>query len=417
MLFWIVFYILTAGIIALFFINEKYVTMKINSVSDKLVDKLGFLECKSSKILLGINIIGALLVIISYMFFMDKTPSEIIPTRIYAITIVSILNVALLLTSKLKKAYLLILDLIMYLAGMGIFGIDDKYFYSTMIAIIVLTLIHILLDNVKLQENMRSIFNGIFVIVLIFIVQNYYFGNYIIPTQSMEKTILVGDRIFSNNVIYKFKNIELNDIISFDEPLEDKVLYTKRITGVAGTTFEVKDNLVYSNDKKISDRNYTFGNSSVYNLINGGKVYIPKKDDEVKIEILIELDTKENQVNVYRKPEEFMEKLKGKDYKKVVGIYNESYDRYKYTYIMKEKNHNEKLLPIIDFKNDKTKFEKLLNGEYIKLKDDYYMAMGDNTEDSQDSRYFGYVKKSRIKGRLSFRWFPINRIGFIDKNE
>lgn len=41
------------------------------------------------------------------------------------------------------------------------------------------------------------------------------------------------------------------------------------------------------------------------------------------------------------------------------------------------------------------------------------MAMGDNTDNSQDSRYFGYVKKSRIQGSLFLRWFPLNRIGTV----
>ena len=56
---------------------------------------------------------------------------------------------------------------------------------------------------------------------------------------------------------------------------------------------------------------------------------------------------------------------------------------------------------------------KLLNGEKINLTDDYYMAMGDNTENSYDSRYFGYVAKSRIKGQLLFRWWPFDRIGIL----
>ena len=56
---------------------------------------------------------------------------------------------------------------------------------------------------------------------------------------------------------------------------------------------------------------------------------------------------------------------------------------------------------------------KLLNGEKITLTDDYYMAMGDNTENSYDSRYFGYVAKSRIKGQLLLRWWPLNRIGIL----
>ncbi|WP_067138996.1 signal peptidase I [Oceanivirga salmonicida] len=423
MLFWIIFYIITAGIIILFFINEKFLTLKINNVADSLTNRLGFLAYNNKNVMYGINILGAITVLGMYIFFMDKSVSRIIPIKIYALNITIILNLFLLLTNKFRKSYLFIIDFIMYFASTAIFGIDDKYFDYTMLIIMVLTLIHILIDNEKLKENMQSIFNGIFVIFLIFIVQNHYLGNYVIPTQSMEPTILVGDRIFSNNIIYKFKDIELNDMISFNEPLEDKVLYTKRITGIAGTTFDIKDNRVYSNDMKINDRYYSFGKNSVYslmknnNIIDDTKLYIPKKGDEVKMEILMELDTKTNLIHIYKTPSEFIEKLKGKNYKEAVGLYNLSNDRYKYSYILKAKGHDELVLPILDFKNDKAQFEKLLNGEYIKLDDDYYMAMGDNTDNSQDSRYFGYIKKSRIKGRLSFRWFPISRIGFLDKNE
>ena len=84
---------------------------------------------------------------------------------------------------------------------------------------------------------------------------------------------------------------------------------------------------------------------------------------------------------------------------------------------MQEKNHNELMLPILDFKYNKRRFEKLLSGQYEKLTDDYYMAMGDNTDNSEDSRYFGYVKKSRIRGKLFFRWMPFNRIGFMSNGK
>ena len=80
---------------------------------------------------------------------------------------------------------------------------------------------------------------------------------------------------------------------------------------------------------------------------------------------------------------------------------------------MQAKGHEQIMLPILDFKYDKKVFESLLEGNSVILKDDYYMAMGDNTDNSEDSRYFGYVKKSRIKGRLFLRWMPLNRIGFI----
>lgn len=59
------------------------------------------------------------------------------------------------------------------------------------------------------------------------------------------------------------------------------------------------------------------------------------------------------------------------------------------------------------------KFLKLLKGESVTLKYNYYMAMGDNTVNSLDSRFFGYVSEDRIKGELLVRWWPLNRIGLL----
>ena len=47
----------------------------------------------------------------------------------------------------------------------------------------------------------------------------------------------------------------------------------------------------------------------------------------------------------------------------------------------------------------------------IILGDDEYFLIGDNREDSLDSRYFGPVKKSDITGIANFRIFPFNKIG------
>lgn len=45
------------------------------------------------------------------------------------------------------------------------------------------------------------------------------------------------------------------------------------------------------------------------------------------------------------------------------------------------------------------------------LGDDEYFLIGDNREDSLDSRYFGPVKKSDINGIADFRLFPFTKFG------
>ena len=52
-------------------------------------------------------------------------------------------------------------------------------------------------------------------------------------------------------------------------------------------------------------------------------------------------------------------------------------------------------------------------GDYPKtlLKEDEYFLLGDNRVVSKDSRIFGPVKKSSIKGKTIVRLFPFNKIG------
>ena len=41
--------------------------------------------------------------------------------------------------------------------------------------------------------------------------------------------------------------------------------------------------------------------------------------------------------------------------------------------------------------------------------------LGDNRTVSQDSRFFGPILRSSIVGRAWLRYFPIERIGFLDR--
>lgn len=50
-------------------------------------------------------------------------------------------------------------------------------------------------------------------------------------------------------------------------------------------------------------------------------------------------------------------------------------------------------------------------GAPIIVEKDNYFCMGDNREDSEDSRDFGTIKKSNIIGKVVFRVFPFNKFG------
>lgn len=47
----------------------------------------------------------------------------------------------------------------------------------------------------------------------------------------------------------------------------------------------------------------------------------------------------------------------------------------------------------------------------IKLGDDEYFVLGDNRNDSSDSRFLGVFKKKDINGVTNFRLFPIKKFG------
>lgn len=69
--------------------------------------------------------------------------------------------------------------------------------------------------------------------------------------------------------------------------------------------------------------------------------------------------------------------------------------------------------------NDKVIDDEYAYGETsdydkVTLEDDEYFILGDNRLISKDSRYFGPIKKSEIKGKIVFRLFPFTKIGNVD---
>jgi len=68
-----------------------------------------------------------------------------------------------------------------------------------------------------------------------------------VPTGSMENTIMKGDRLMGFRLAYLFSDPKRGDVVMFDFPDDESLLYVKRIIGLPGETVEIRDGKIYIN--------------------------------------------------------------------------------------------------------------------------------------------------------------------------
>ncbi len=173
-----------------------------------------------------------------------------------------------------------------------------------------------------------------------------------IPSGSMEDTLLIGDRILVCKFIYGFKipgtDIKVfdfhkparGDVFVFIPPHESKKNFIKRIVAIEGDTVRTEGKKLYVNDQVVNDGEYAKYIDS--HFIRSGN-FPP-----------------------FRKPEKYMER-------------NDIYDDF--------------ILTDSQFKR------KFPDGKPFTIPKDYVFAMGDNRDQSSDSRTWGPVHVDSIKGQ------------------
>ena len=87
---------------------------------------------------------------------------------------------------------------------------------------------------------------------------------YVVPTGSMEKTVLVGDHMIVDRLVYAapdpvsrrllpYAPVRRGDIIVFAYPLDPKQSYVKRAIGLPGDRIHLADKVVYVNGKALEE--------------------------------------------------------------------------------------------------------------------------------------------------------------------
>lgn len=253
----------------------------------------------------------------------------------------------------------------------------------------------------------------IYAAIVAFFIKVFFFEAYRIPTGSMEETLLIGDFLIVTKFTYGsttprnipftdvrlpfvklpgFKDPEAGDVVVFDYPGDKDVVespvvlnYIKRCVGTPGDTIQLINKQLYRNGQMVPNAPNAKGSQitkpagqvepgifptgSGWNEDNYGPLYIPKEGDKLPVNVA-------------------------------------NYQQWKI--FIEREGHEVRL----DGENVIVDGAPLPNGEYT-VQRDYYFMMGDNRNNSSDSRFWGFVADDDIVGEallIYWSWDP--SIGF-----
>jgi len=124
-------------------------------------------------------------------------------------------------------------------------------------------------------ETVRSL---LIVLVGVFCIRTFIAEATVIPTGSMERTILIGDHVFLNKLLYgprlpyttlripPLRTVHRQDIIAFRYPLNPSVMFVKRVIAVGGDVLKIEDRRVFVNGRPLKEPYVQFQYSSTLPL-------------------------------------------------------------------------------------------------------------------------------------------------------
>jgi len=287
---------------------------------------------------------------------------------------------------------------------------------------------------------------------------------YIVPTSSMEKNILRGDMLIGSRYIYgmkvpqkiwvpftaisiptflpdyrfpAFKDVERGDVVVFEYPRDNVYKYVKRCIGLPGDTVRINNRNVFVNDEEYllpdggqflseNPASETYIDENIFmnlgNKDNLKELIIPKRGDVYKInqemnwELIIPILLFEgNKVELVFNDQKLT--FTNED---PYDLYRRTGDRAVFDNFVPQPNASQINPWMSLMKKEYLKYLKVNDLsiddiDIYTLKQNYYWMMGDNRDNSEDSRFWGFVPESHILGQPVITWFSIDLESYLPR--
>jgi len=259
-------------------------------------------------------------------------------------------------------------------------------------------------------------------LVFVFFVMTFLLQSFVIPTGSMIDNLLIGDHLLVDKVAYSrslspvdgfmFPQLELKRgmVVTFRAPHEMDKEYVKRIIGLPGETIKIVNQQVYINGKPLEEKYKKHLGNTKFTIEDGKRAWTEYKTNGNGREVMLKalLDDRERT----RLDEEYVKQSDG-NYS-LSGSYSEPLTRgyntgqgndipinywYGDNFPLDYLNYDE-VDPRFNLKKSYRKyFMDSEAGRVFKVPEDHYFCMGDNRDNSLDSRFWGPVPRDYITGK------------------